>query len=117
LWGNLHLMVWLSLVPFVTAWMGMNRFATWPVALYGTVLLMSGVAYYILSRSLIRHHGPDSALAIALGKDVKGKASVIVYAVAIPLSFLNRWVALGAYIAVAVAWLIPDPRIEKTLTS
>jgi uncharacterized membrane protein len=117
LWGNLHLLFWLSLVPFVTAWMGMNRFATWPVALYGTVLLMAGVAYYILSRSLTRHHGPDSALAIALGKDVKGKASVIVYAVAVPLSFLNRWVALGAYIAVAVAWLIPDPRIEKTLTS
>jgi uncharacterized membrane protein len=117
LWGNLHLLFWLSLVPFVTAWMGMNRFATWPVALYGTVLLMSGVAYYILSRSLIRHHGPDSALAIALGKDVKGKASVIVYALAVPLSFLNRWVALGAYIAVAVAWLIPDRRIEKTLTS
>ena len=117
LWSNLHLLFWLSLIPFATAWMGENHFAQLPVALYGTVLMMAGIAYYILAHSLIRHHGRDSTLALALGKDFKGKLSVLVYAAAIPLSFFNRWIALGAYVAVAVMWLIPDRRIERTLTA
>ena len=115
LWANLHLLFWLSLVPFVTGWMGENHFAALPVALYGVVLLMAGIAYYILSRALIRHHGKDSALARAVGNDFKGKVSVAIYAVAVPLSFVNRWVAFGIYVAVAVIWLVPDRRIERTL--
>jgi uncharacterized membrane protein len=115
LWANLHLLFWLSLVPFVTGWMGENQFASLPVALYGATLLMSGIAYYILSRALIRYHGRDSALAKAVGNDFKGKLSVAIYAVAVPLSFVNRWVAFGIYIAVAVMWLVPDRRIERTL--
>src|SRR5437660_10258207 len=115
LWANLHLLFWLSLTPFVTNWMGENHFAAWPVALYGTVLLMAGIAYYILSRALIRHHGQNSPLASAVGKDVKGKVSVLLYAIAVPLAFANRWLALGLYVAVAVIWLIPDRRIERTL--
>jgi uncharacterized membrane protein len=115
LWANLHLLFWLSLIPFVTNWMGENHFASLPVALYGTVLLMAGIAYYILSRTLIRHHGEDSPLATALGKDVKGKVSVFLYAIAVPLAFANRWLAIGLYVAVAVMWLIPDRRIERTL--
>ncbi len=117
LWANLHLLFWLSLVPFVTGWMGENQFAAWPVALYGTVLLLAGVAYYILSRTLITHHGQDSALATAIGTDLKGKASIVIYAIAVPLSFVYRWLAFGLYIAVAVIWFIPDRRIEKTLTA
>jgi uncharacterized membrane protein len=115
LWANLHLLFWLSLVPFVTNWMGENHFAPLPVALYGAVLLMAGIAYYILSRALIRHHGQDSPLATALGKDIKGKVSVFLYAIAVPLAFANRWLAIGLYVAVAVMWLIPDRRIERTL--
>ena len=115
LWANLHLLFWLSLVPFVTGWMGENHFSAAPVALYGTVLLMAGIAYFILSRALIKHHGQDSPLAIALGTDFKGKASLVTYAVAVPLSFVNRWLAFGLYIAVAVIWFIPDRRIEKVL--
>jgi uncharacterized membrane protein len=117
LWANLHLLFWLSLVPFVTGWMGENPFAAWPAALYGMVLLFSGFAYYILTRTLISLHGEESALAIALGRDFKGKASLGVYAVAIPLSFVNAWVAYALYVLVAVMWLIPDRRIEKTLSS
>ena len=113
LWANLHLLFWLSLIPFVTAWMGENHFSAWPVALYGVVLLMAAIAYYVLSRTLIRHHGQDSTLATALGRDVKGKASIVVYAVAVPLSFVNRWLALSLYVLVAVLWFIPDRRIEK----
>jgi uncharacterized membrane protein len=116
LWFNLYLLFWLSLVPFVTAWMGQNHFATWPVALYGVVLLMSGIAYYILSQALIRHHGHESALAKAVGKDFKGKISIAFYVAAIGLAFWNRWIALGIYVLVAVMWLIPDRRIEKTLS-
>jgi uncharacterized membrane protein len=116
LWANLYLLFWLSLIPFVTGWMGENHFATWPVALYGVVLLMSGSAYYILSRVLIRHHGNDSALAMALGNDIKGKMSLVLYTVAIALAFWNRWVAFGIYVLVDVMWLIPDRRIEKTLS-
>ena len=113
LWANLHLLFWLSLIPFVTAWMGENRFPAWPVALYGIVLLMSAIAYYILSRALVALHGHASALAQALGRDVKGKASIAIYLAAVPLSFVNRWLALGLYVLVALMWLIPDRRIEK----
>jgi TMEM175 potassium channel family protein len=116
LWSNLYLLFWLSLVPFVTAWMGENHFAAWPVAVYGAVLFMAGIAYYILSQALIRHHGKDSALAKAVGTDFKGRISIGFYAVAIVFSFWNRWVALGIYVLVAVMWLIPDQRIEKTLS-
>jgi uncharacterized membrane protein len=116
LWANMHLLFWLSLVPFVTAWMGGNHFATWPVAAYGVVLLLSGTAYFILSRSLIALHGRDSVLAAALGRDFKGKASVLIYVVAIPLAFVQAWLACALYVLVAVMWLIPDRRIEKTLS-
>ena len=109
------MLFWLSLVPFVTGWMGENHFATWPVALYGVVMLMAAIAYYILSRALIRHDGNDSALAKAVGSDFKGKISIVFWAAAIGLSFWNRWMALGIYVLVAVMWLIPDRRIEKTL--
>jgi uncharacterized membrane protein len=115
LWANLHLLFWLSLVPFVTGWMGENRFAALPVALYGFVLLMAGIAYFLLARALAAHHGKDSKLAIAIGKDTKGKASVAVYAVAIPLSFLNPWIAFVLYVVVAVAWFVPDRRFERVL--
>src|ERR1043166_5888182 len=114
LWANLHLLFWLSLVPFVTSWMGEN-FAAMPVALYGVVLLMAGVAYYILVRALIAHHGKGSALATAIGRDIKGKASVVIYAAAIPISFFYAWLACALYVSVAVIWLVPDPRIEKTI--
>jgi uncharacterized membrane protein len=116
LWANLHLLFWLSLIPFATGWMGENHFAAWPVALYGVVLLSAAIAYYILTRVLISHQGKDSALAKALGKDFKGKVSVVFYAVAIPLSFVNSWLACGVYVLVAVMWLIPDRRIEQALT-
>jgi len=114
LWANLHLLFWLSLVPFVTGWMGGN-FAPWPVALYGVVLLLAGFAYFILSQTLKARHGPDSALRQALGRDVKGKVSVLIYAVAVPAAFLNTWLACGLYVLVALIWLIPDRRIERTL--
>jgi uncharacterized membrane protein len=116
LWANLHLLFWLSLVPFVTAWMGANHFATWPVAAYGVVLLLSGTAYFILSRFLIVLHGSESALATALGRDLKSKASVAIYLVAIPLAFVHAGLACGLYVLVAIMWLVPDRRIEKTLT-
>ncbi|MBE9178816.1 DUF1211 domain-containing protein [Oculatella sp. LEGE 06141] len=115
LWANLHLLFWLSLIPFVTAWMGENRFAALPVALYGTVLLCNAIAYFILARRLIACHGKDSALAIALGRDFKGKVSVVIYAVAILLSFANSWLACLLYTLVAVMWLIPDRRIERAI--
>ncbi|WP_445635181.1 TMEM175 family protein [Nostoc sp. DSM 114161] len=117
LWANLHLLFWLSLIPFVTGWMGENQFASIPAALYGTVLMLNAIAYFILTRTLISHHGNDSTLAIAVGKDFKGKVSVVIYAVAIALAFVNSWLACALYILVAVMWLIPDRRIEKTLTS
>ena len=116
LWANLHLLFWLSLVPFVTAWMGENHFAQWPVALYGVILLLSGIAYSILVRTLLVLHGPESLLANALGSDFKGKISVVIYAVAIPLSFVNPWIAYGIYVMVAVMWLVPDRRIERNIT-
>jgi len=115
LWANLHLLFWLSLVPFATAWMGENHFAPWPVALYGVVLLLAGTAYVILTKLLIAHHGTGSKLAASIGNDKKGKASVVVYAVAIPLSFVQPWIACVCYALVAIMWLCPDPRIERTL--
>lgn len=115
LWANLHLLFWLSLIPFVTGWMGENHFSALPVALYGTVLLCTAIAYFILTKSLISYHGKDSVLAIALGADFKGKVSMVFYAVAIPSAFVNSWFACALYIMVAVMWLIPDRRIEKTL--
>jgi uncharacterized membrane protein len=115
LWANLHLLFWLSLVPFVTGWMGENHFAALPVALYGVVLLMAGVAYFVLARALAAHHGKDSKLAVALGKDTKGKASVAIYAAAVPLSFVNPWIAFAMYVLVAIIWFIPDRRIERVI--
>jgi uncharacterized membrane protein len=117
LWANLHLLFWLSLVPFVTGWMSENHFASVPVALYGVVLLMSGVAYYILARILVAQHGSDSTLARALGKDFKGIVSVVVYAIAIALAFVYPWAACALYVVVAIMWLIPDPRIEHQLVN
>jgi uncharacterized membrane protein len=116
LWANLHLLFWLSLIPFVTGWMGENGFAPWPVALYGTILLFSGFAYFILSQILISIHDKDSVLATAVGRDFKGKISVMIYLLAIPLAFVSSWIAGGLYVAVAVMWLIPDRRIERTLS-
>jgi uncharacterized membrane protein len=116
LWANLHLLFWLSLVPFVTAWMGENNFAPWPAALYGTVLMCAGIAYYILERALVRLHGRDSVLATALGQDFKGRLSVGLYALGISLAFIATWLSCGLYVLVAIMWLIPDRRIEKTLT-
>lgn len=116
LWANLHLLFWLSLIPFVTGWMGENRFPPLPVAAYGFVLLCAGIAYFILARVLVVYHGPQSAIARALGKDFKGIISVVIYAVSIPLSFVSAWLAFGFYVFVAVMWLVPDKRIERTLT-
>ena len=117
LWANVHLLFWLSLVPFVTAWMGENGFAAAPVALYGVVLLMCAVAYTILAQVLVRRHGRTSPLAIALGEDVKGRVSLALYTSAVLLAFANRWVSLAIYFVVAIMWLIPDRRIERILTA
>ena len=115
LWSNLHLLFWLSLVPFVTAWMGENHFAPLPVALYGVVLLFSGVAYFILTQTLISHHGKDSTLATAVGGDRKGKISLVIYASAVPLAFYSPMGAFALYVVVAAVWLVPDRRIEMVL--
>jgi len=115
LWRNLHLLFWLSQVPFVTGWMGENHFAEWPLALYGVVLLMSAIAYYLLVRAILAHHGKESRVASALGRDFKGKVSVLIYVVAIPLAFVNRWAAGALYVLVAMVWFIPDSRIERRL--
>jgi len=115
LWANLHLLFWLSLVPFVTAWMGQNHFDRIPVALYGTIMLFAGIAYFILVRTLLSRHGPESLLATALGSDFKGKISMVIYLVAIPLALLKWWLACALYILVSIMWLVPDRRIEKTL--
>jgi len=113
--ANLHLLFWLSLVPFVTGWMGENHFAALPVALYGFVLLMTGFAYLVLARLLAAYEGKDSQLALALGRDYKGKASLLAYAIAIPLSFVKTWMAFIIYVGIAIMWFLPDPRIEKTV--
>ncbi len=115
LWANLHLLFWLSLIPFVTGWMGENHFATLPVAFYGMVLLLAGSAYLILTRTLISHHGKSSELAQAIGKDFKVNFSLLIYAAAVPLAFVCPWISCLCYVAVAVMWLVPDTRIEKTL--
>jgi uncharacterized membrane protein len=117
LWANIHLLFWLSLIPFVTAWMGENHFAALPVALYGCVMFFAAIAYFILTVTLVSHHGSESALAIAIGRDFKGKISLGLYILAILLSFVNSWFACGIYALVAGIWLIPDRRIEKTLNS
>ena len=116
LWANLHLLFWLSLVPFTTDWMGENHFQSWPVAVYGTVLLLAGVAYFILTQTLIKLHGRESALGISIGRDRKGQISIVIYAVAIPLAFAQPWIAEALYVTVAIIWLIPDPRIERKLS-
>jgi uncharacterized membrane protein len=115
LWTNIHLLFWLSLVPFFTGWMGENHFAKWTVALYGSVLFMAGVAYYFLAHALISLHGKKSTIAAALGKDWKGKISVVIYAIGVAVSFINEWIALSLYALVAGMWFIPDRRIEKNL--
>ena len=115
LWANLHLLFWLSLIPFVTGWMGENHFAPVPTAFYGIVLLMAAISYFILQRTILFEHGKNSVLARAIGKDFKGKISVVLYIVAILTTFLNEWVSGALYALVAMMWLIPDQRIEKTL--
>jgi TMEM175 potassium channel family protein len=112
LWANLHLLFWLSLVPFVTGWMGENHFASTPTAVYGIVLLMAAIAYSILQRTIVAAQGPRSRLAAAVGDDTKAKASVAMYAAAIPLAFLQQWIADAIYVAIALVWLVPDRRIE-----
>jgi uncharacterized membrane protein len=115
LWANLHLLFWLSLFPFTTAWMGENQLAIIPTAIYGFVLLMAAIAYYILERAIIANEGRDSLLAQAIGKDWKGKFSSLLYLVAIPLAFASPWIAGALYVFAALLWLIPDPRIERRL--
>lgn len=115
LWANLHLLFWLSLFPFVTGWMGENCFASVPTALYGGVLMMAGTAYWILARALIAVEGRESFLARAIGRDRKGVLSVVLYAAAIPLAFVHRFLAQAVYVGVALIWLVPDRRIERVL--
>jgi uncharacterized membrane protein len=117
LWANLHLLFWLSLVPFVTGWMGSNHFAPVPCALYGTVIFMAAIAYFILQQVIIASQGPGSLLKKAVGRDWKGKVSPVMYAVAIPAAFASAWISLGLYVAVALIWLVPDRRIEKILSA
>ena len=117
LWANLHLLFWLSLVPFVTGWMGENHFAAVPTAAYGVVLLMAAIAYYILARVIIAYEGPDSRLARAIGSDVKGRISPIAYILAIPAAFLHPAISGALYVSVALMWLVPDRRIERILTA
>ena len=113
LWANLHLLFWLSLVPFVTGWMGENNFSQKPMALYGLILLMAAIAYYILQRAIIQSQGTDSLLAKAVGKDLKGKISPVFYVIGIAFAWVNPWTSGGLYILVALIWLIPDKRIER----
>ncbi len=116
LWANMHLLFWLSLVPFATAWMGENRFVSLPTAVYGVALLMPAIAYYLLEKAILRKEGPNSTLAKALGKDIKGKISPLLYAAAIILAFVNPRVSDAIYVFVALIWLIPDRRIERVLS-
>ena len=115
LWANLHLLFWLSLVPFVTGWMGENHFAPLPTALYGVVLLMAAIAYYVLQRAILTGEGPGSVLAAAVGSDIKGKVSPLLYLVAVPAAFLDQRISGAIYVGVALMWLVPDPRIERML--
>jgi uncharacterized membrane protein len=116
LWANAHLLFWLSLVPFVTAWMGENHFAPVPMAAYGVVLFLAGLAYLVLQRVIIRSQGPGSVLAAAVGRDMKGKLSALAYALAIPAAFIRPWIAGTLFVGVAMMWLIPDRRIEGLKT-
>jgi TMEM175 potassium channel family protein len=116
LWANLHLLFWLSLVPFTTGWMGENHFASLPTALYGVVLLLAALAYWILVRAIIAAEGPHSRLAAAVGNDMKGRISPLIYALAIPLAFVHHAIANALYVAVALVWLVPDRRIESRLS-
>jgi uncharacterized membrane protein len=115
LWANLHLLFWLSLIPFVTGWMGENEFESMPSALYGGVLLMSAIAYWILQQAILASDGCDSTLGEALGRDLKGKISPVLYLIAIPSAFYRHWIAQTIYVFVALMWLVPDRRIERTL--
>jgi uncharacterized membrane protein len=115
LWANLHLLFWLSLVPFVTGWMGENHFSSWPTALYGIVLLMAAISYWILQRVIINKQGSNSLLAKAVGKDFKGKISPFIYVLAILFAFINQWIADSLYVFVALMWLVPDRRIERII--
>jgi uncharacterized membrane protein len=115
LWANIHLLFWLSLIPFVTGWMGENNFASLPVALYGVILFMDAIAYFILTLTLKAHHHENSKLVKALGSDFKGKISIVIYAIAIALAFINSIIAAVLYVTVAVMWLVPDKRFEKVI--
>jgi uncharacterized membrane protein len=115
LWGNLHLLFWLSLLPFATGWMGENHFAALPAALYGAVLLMAAIAYWVLQQQIIASQGRDSLLKKAVGTDWKGRASPFLYLIAIAAAFWSQWIALGIYVLVALVWLVPDRRIERVL--
>ena len=117
LWANLHLLFWLSLIPFSTAWMSEHRFPSIPTAVYGIVLLAAAIAYLILQTTLLRAEGAQSKLRVALGSDVKGKISALLYVLGICLAFADRWLALAAYVAVALIWLVPDRRVERHLTA
>ena len=115
LWANMHLLFWLSLIPFVTGWMGENHFATIPTAVYGAVLLAAAIAYYVLQKLIISQQGAKSKLRAALGRDLKGKISPVIYLAAILLAFVNQWIADALYVLVALIWLVPDKRIESKL--
>jgi uncharacterized membrane protein len=117
LWANLHLLFWLSLIPVTTGWMGENHFASIPVAAYGIVLLAAATAFYVLQTVIIRHQGPGSTLAAAVGIDVKGKLSPLLYSAGIALAFVERWLAVAMYVAVALMWFIPDRRVERTISA
>ncbi len=115
LWANLHLLFWLSLIPFVTGWMGENHFAAIPVALYGVVLLLAAIAYWILQKTILNVHGNDSVLAKAVGSDLKGKISPVFYIIGIASTYFNPWIGCALYVLVAIIWLVPDRRVEKAL--
>ena len=115
LWANLHLLFWLSLIPFTTSWMGQNNFATVPVALYGVILWLSAFAYYLMVLTLLAYHDDDSLLIAALGDGRKERVSLLLYTAAIPLAFLQPWIAMVLYVTVAIMWLSPDPRIEEKI--
>ena len=117
LWANLHLLFWLSLFPFATAWVGERHFATVPIACYGVVLLLAAIAYYVLQMAIVADQGAGSRLAAAIGRDLKGKVSPVIYLVAIPVAFAERWVGFGLYVLVALIWLVPDRRVEANLAA
>jgi uncharacterized membrane protein len=116
LWANLHLLFWLSLVPFVTGWMGESHLGPGPTAVYGVILLLAAIAYLLLQHAILRQEGPDSTLAVAVGRDRKGKISPLLYAIAIPVAFLHPWMAATLYVVGALMWLVPDRRIERRVS-